>query len=290
MINRIGVITIAAALLSLTSAATAEGVAERLVTLGGSVTEIAVTLGIADRIVAVDDSSTYPPAAIEGKPRVGYYRTLSTEAVLSLRPDMVIAAAGAGPPVALERLVNAGVEVASVPEVRDLDDLVAAAGIIGTAVGRSAEAERLVASLTSDMAGVAAAVDSISGTPRSVFLLSLQRGSLMLAGRGTAADSLIALAGAENLAQGFAGYKPASPETLLTLQPDVIITTARTIAAAGDKTALLRQPGLEATPAGRGSRVIVLDDLLALGFGPRLPEAVNQLASGLYPDWESRLR
>src|SRR4051812_20647211 len=71
--------------------------ANRIVSVGGAVTEILYELGLKDRIVAVDTTSLYPVEALKQKPNVGYMRALSAEGVLGLNPSLVLAIDGAGP-------------------------------------------------------------------------------------------------------------------------------------------------------------------------------------------------
>src|SRR5690606_30267932 len=84
--------------------------AQRVVTLGGTVTEIVYALDQGDRLVGDDQSSLYPEAATK-LPRVGYYRAVPVEGVLALRPDLVLASEQAGPPEALARLKEVGIPV-----------------------------------------------------------------------------------------------------------------------------------------------------------------------------------
>jgi iron complex transport system substrate-binding protein len=62
----------------------------------------------------------------------------------------------------------------------------------------------------------------------------------------------------------------------------VLLVTDQGLQAAGGIDGLLRAPGLAATPAGRARRVLSLDALWLLGFGPRLPSAIRTLAQGLH--------
>ena len=76
---------LAGLLLALVLAASGPALAEpRLVTLGGSITEIVYALGAGDRIVAVDTTSVYPESVLS-LPKIGYMRALSSET----RQDMV---------------------------------------------------------------------------------------------------------------------------------------------------------------------------------------------------------
>jgi iron complex transport system substrate-binding protein len=96
-------------------------------------------------------------------------------------------------------------------------------------------------------------------------------------GKNTSADAMMALAGMSNVLAKQQGYKPLSQESLAALRPDVIITTTRSLESMGGMDKLLASPGLSQSPAAKQKRILVMDDLLLLGFGPRLPEALKQL-------------
>ena len=104
-----------------------------------------------------------------------------------------------------------------------------------------------------------------------------------VAGRGTAADSIISLAGGENAVRDYEGYKPLTAEAAAVAAPDFILVTSRGLESSGGIDALLKQPGLSLTPAGKEKHVIAMDDLLLLGFGPRLGQAVKELCDQLHP-------
>jgi iron complex transport system substrate-binding protein len=80
----------------------------RIVSIGGSITEILYALGLQQKIVAVDTTSLYPPAALQEKPNVGYMRQLSAEGVLALSPTLVLALQGSGPKETVDILQRRG--------------------------------------------------------------------------------------------------------------------------------------------------------------------------------------
>jgi hypothetical protein len=107
-------------------------------------------------------------------------------------------------------------------------------------------------------------------------------GNDLAAGRETAADTVIRLAGGENvLHAAFSGYKPLSAEAALAAAPDLILVTERNLEGLGGIDAVLGRAALAATPAGRDRRVIAMDGPLLLAFGPRLGAAVAALAEQL---------
>jgi len=91
----------------------------------------------------------------------------------------------------------------------------------------------------------------------------------------------VELAGGRNAVPGFAGYKPLSAEVLIAAAPEVIVVPARGLATLGGEAGLLALPGVADTPAGRARRIVAFDDLLLLGFGPRLGPAIDELARRL---------
>lgn len=125
--------------------------AQRVVTLGGTVTEIVYALGQGGRLVGDDLSSLYPQAATQ-LPRIGYYRAVPVEGVLALEPDLVLASEQAGPPDAIERLKAVGVRVAVVSDQASVQSLHARIRAIAQALDAVPEGERLAAQLDAELA------------------------------------------------------------------------------------------------------------------------------------------
>lgn len=262
------------------------GRAERIVAVGGVITEILYALGAEDRIVGVDSTSLHPPEALATHPDVGYVRALSAEGVLSLAPDRVIAVEAAGPPDALALVAQAGVRVETVSEDLNPEGIVARILDIGDMVERSGEARALadeVARAFDDLHAQRAAIDQ---PVRVLFVLSLQNGRAMVGGRGTSADAAIKLAGAINAAAAIEGFKPITDEAVIAAAPDVILTINRGDHALSPDD-IFALPAFSATPAAGRRNLIAMDGLYLLGFGPRMPAAIADLMGRLYPETAS---
>ncbi|WP_287932221.1 ABC transporter substrate-binding protein, partial [Achromobacter sp.] len=244
----------------------------RVVTLGGSVTEIVYGLGQGDRLVGDDQSSLYPEAATR-LPRVGYYRAVPVEGVLALKPDLVLASEQAGPPEALKRLGEVGVKVVSVPDAPSVDSLKARIRAVAGALDVAPEGERMVQEVTRELDKA----EALPATRARALLLINRNGAPQGAGHGTAAAEVMHLAGLANVLDGQQGYKPLSPEAIGALAPDLIIVTRESLQASGGLEGFARLPGIAVTQAAAKQRIIVMDDLLILGLGPRLPQALTQL-------------
>jgi iron complex transport system substrate-binding protein len=182
--------------------------ARRIVSIGGAVTEILFALGLGDRVIAVDQTSTYPAAA-RVRPNVGYARPLTPEGVLSVGPDLILAIEGSGPPEALAVLKNAAVPVVMIPDGHDAAGVIRKVEAVAAAVGAGEAGARLAAALTADFAQVADGVALLPGRPRAAFVLSASGGTAVVGGAETSADAMLRLAGAQNALAAIRGYKPA---------------------------------------------------------------------------------
>lgn len=255
----------------------------RVITLGGDITEIVYALGAGGTVVAADTSSVYPPEAA-ALTKIGYQRQVAAEGLLALNPTLIIASDDAGPPAALTQLRDAKVRV----EVIAADDTPegAAGKVRGVAkvLGREKEGERVVADLTAALAAAERERAGASSAPRVLFVYARGAGTVQVAGRGTSADAMIRLAGGRNAVEEFEGFKPLTAEAAVAASPDVILMLARGMESLGGADAVWAQPGLAQTPAASGKRLVVMDDLYLLGFGPRTGAAVADLARQLHPE------
>lgn len=268
------------ALLALPAAAFAE--ANRVVALGGVVTEILYDLHLENRIVAVDTTSLFPPEALKEKPDVGYVRALSAEGVLSAKPDLVLAIEGAGPADALTLIRQTGVKLVTVPDEPSPEGITKKIETIGALFGVQPDAARLSGSVRDGFAALEARRAKLGKPVRVLFVLSLQNGRSMVGGRETAADGIIRLAGGVNAAADVSGYKPMTDEAIAAAAPDVILTM-RNGGHGIPADTLFALPAYAGTPAAHAKALVAMDGLLLLGFGPRTPQAASELMHALYP-------
>lgn len=252
----------------------------RLVVLGGALTESVFALGHGDRVVGVDASSTWPEA-VNRLPRVGYYRKVSAEGVLALKPDEVWATEGVGPEAAVRQLKAAGVTVRLAPAAEDLDGAKARIQRVGQWLGEEAKAAEVLGGMDAALKTAQARTAAVKAKPRALFLYARGPNVLMVAGQKTSADAMLRLAGAENAVTGYEGFKPLSAEAVVAAAPDVVVAPAKGAASIGGAEGVFALPGLAATPAAKQKRLVLVDDLKLLGFGPRVGEGVLDLQKGL---------
>src|SRR5450830_583586 len=252
----------------------------RIISVGGALTEIVYALDAQAELVGVDTTSLFPATA-QKLPQVGYARTLSSEGLLSLAPTQVIATEEAGPPTVLRQVRDAGISVAVLNANNKFEGVLERVKQVGQLTGRVEPATRLAQTLQKQWDGALASVQQRRHPPvRVLFILAHAPNQVMVGGRETGADAMLAYAGAVNVmggAAGFAGYKPLTPEAVIAARPDVVLVTDQGLKASGGIEGILKLPGLEQTPAGRKHRIVSLEAMLLLGFGPRMPQALTEL-------------
>lgn len=249
---------------------------KRIVSLGAGVTETVFALGLGDRVVGVDVSSLHPKAAL-GKPKVGYIRMTSAEGIASLKPDLVLAGSTLGPATVKSQLTASGIRLELVEKPKSLEGAEARIKAIGDILNRKKQAQDLIDALKTKVQKVR---DQQKGKPRPRILFVFVHGgtSINVAGSDTAADVMIKAAGGQNAVTDYVGYKPITAEALMAAKPDIILATPRSLKAVGGEKGLWATPGIALTPAGKIQKLVVIDDLKLLSFGPRTGDAVIELS------------
>ncbi|MGB1581336.1 MAG: heme/hemin ABC transporter substrate-binding protein [Nevskiales bacterium] len=259
--------------------------AQRIVSLGSSITETVYALGEANRLIAVDSTSQFPPAA-RALPDVGYLRTLAAEGILSLEPDLILASHEAGPPQVLAQLRNAGVRVEVLQTGPTAEHALIAMEQLGQILGKAESSKKLAQSNRQKLQQLAARYQGQEARPRVLFILGGHGAQPIIGGGDTKANTMIELALGQNAAisedSSFTSYRPSNPEALLGMAPDVIVAASHGIETIGGVDRLLKDSNLGLTPAGRSGRVIVMDSALLLGMGPRMADAATELAEKIH--------
>ncbi|WP_035415949.1 heme/hemin ABC transporter substrate-binding protein, partial [Ferrimonas kyonanensis] len=251
--------------------------AERVVSAGAAVTELVVALQGADKLVAVDVTSKVP----EGMeiPMLGYHRTLSAEGILSMNPDLLVGSDEMGPDATLNIIRQADVEVASLPAAETPEQLLTNIDTLAGLLNSQATAPTLKAKIKQQVTRIDAAKNQLGRSPRVVFVLLRGDRGARLGGNHTPADMLINLAGGTNVA-GFDGYKSANEETLLALEPEMILVTKPSMDDDDAAKELIESlPLLAHTPAGKNGHIVNLPAKALLGgLGPSALDAAEHLA------------
>ncbi|TGK86179.1 ABC transporter substrate-binding protein [Leptospira montravelensis] len=245
---------------------------QRIISVNGTITEIIYSLKLENQLVAVDSTSYYPKEATS-LPNVGYQRTLTTEGILNFKPTQVIGLESAGPVATIQNLKDAGIPVTLFSDDFKLETPTYRVLEIGKLFGKEKEAITLAKNIKEQIQKINIKKTNI----KVLFIYSRNPSSVFISGTGTAAHAMIELSGAKNAVNEFSEYKPLTSEALVKANPDIILMPEKSAIGFGGEKAIWEINGMNLTRAGKEKNLILLDDLLLLGFGPRLPIALKTL-------------
>lgn len=253
---------------------------QRLVSLAPSITETLFALGLGPRVVGVTDYCDFPPEA-KKKTRVGNVLNPSLEAILALRPDLVLGSPDANRIEIADRIERLGIPVYGV-RARSLEETFASVEDLGRLLGRAGEAQRLVDGLKVRLRAVEQRVE---GRTRPKVLFVVWYRPLTTAGRNTFVSDVIRRAGGVSVTEDFEAEWPRlSLEEALRRDPDVILFP-RTEAFAPDPAEFDRMSGWREMRAVQNRRMYFVSDSI-IRSSPRLVDALEEVAAILHPPGE----
>ena len=115
----------------------------KIVVAGGSITEILFLLEKQKQIVALDVTSNYPNET-KNYPSIGYVRNLSTEGVMSMSPELILAEDDIGPPSVVNQIKSLGVDFRIIEEEASSDGVIEKIRCISKIVDKEKEAEKII--------------------------------------------------------------------------------------------------------------------------------------------------
>jgi iron complex transport system substrate-binding protein len=249
----------------------------RVVVLAPSLTDVVLALGLRERLVGVTRLDDSPEVA--ELPRVGGFLDPNPEAVLGLRPDLVLWVTDGGAVAAVRRIAELSkgsarpFPILAIPIV-NVADVLATPRIVGDALGASEAGEALSRKLSASVDDVRRRARGLA-RPRVLFVVG--REPLVVGGPGSFADELLALAAAENVVRGARPWPIYPLEKAVADDPDLVVDAAAREPAAG-----IRR--LVAIPAVRAGRVVRLENDDLLRAGPRLVRGLEALFRALHPE------
>lgn len=254
--------------------------ADRLVVAGGSLSELIYAMGIGNRVVGVDETTSYPPETA-ALPHIGYWKQLSSEGILSLHPDSFITWQDAGPQIVLDQLRAQKVNVVTLPRVpATVEQMYANIRELAQTLRIREQGETLIDRIRQRLDRVQHNVAAKNAPVKAMFILSAGGSAPQVAGKGSVADAIMTLAGAQNVAT-HAQYKSYSAESLIAANPEVIVVTSQMVD--GGLTRLSAIAGITHTAAWKNQRIVAVDQALILGMGPRVADAVEALHQQFWP-------
>lgn len=248
---------------------------ERIVSIGGTLTEILFELGMGDKLVAIDATSIYPQDKTKDIKNLGYKQSISMEGIVSLNPDLVLASSKLAPKKLLQDLKKLKVNVVVVEEKDSFESAKNKISIVAKSVSKVNQGKALIANLEKDFQKARQTV-SDENEKKLIFIYARGGNRVFLSGAKTAAHEMMTLAGAQNAFSQVEGFKPITTESLIKGNPDAIVMLKSGMESLKDPWSAIK--GIEHTNAGKNKKIIVVDDSAFLGFGPRSAKELLSLS------------
>jgi iron complex transport system substrate-binding protein len=252
--------------------------ARRIVSLSPSTTEALFAVGAKDNVVGRSRYCDFPQEAL-ALPQVGGFSDPNLEAILALKPDLVVGAHGPIGVQFLQRLNEHGIP-GFFPETESLVQIDAMVTEMGARTGHGADAAQVVNAMHTREAAIEG---SVKGLPRPRALLVFGLSPIVAAGPGSFSSEMLNRAGGDNAVREGGFYPVLGMEQVLALDPDVVINAA--LAEAHGAERIHREaPGWSALRAVKNGRVVSIADESVLRPGPRVGDALALFARALHPE------
>ena len=259
-----------------------DGPAQRVVSLAPSNTEILFAIGAGDQVVGRDAYSDYPAEAVAVTDIGDTYGDLNTELIVSLEPDLIIAAE-INTQEQVKALEDLGLTVYYLKNPTTLEEMYTNLEIVAHLTSHETDAATLINSLDARVAAIDDAIAPISSRP-SVFyeIDGTDPAKPYTAGKGTFITLLIERAGGSNIAADIDDYPQLSLEQVVAADPSFIILGDSAFGVTAELVAA--RPGWENLSAVKNNQILPFDDNLLSRPGPRLVDGLEALVGILHPD------
>ncbi len=256
------------------------GAAQRVISLAPSNTEILFAIGAGDQVIGRDTLSDYPEAAKAVTDIGSAFEALNTELIVSLNPDLIIAAE-VNTPEQVKALEDLGLTVYYLKNPTTLEELYLNIEIVAQLTGE--DPTKLTDSLKARVAAVDEKIAPLSSRPGVFYELDgTDPAKPYTAGGGTFITLLIERAGGSNIAADIEGYPQLSLEQVVASDPAFIILGDSAYGVTPESIAT--RPGWENLSAVKNNQIFPFDDNLVSRPGPRLVDGLEALAKLLRPE------
>ena len=253
---------------------------EKIVSHVPPITEILFALGLGEKVVGVSDYCDYPEEA-KSKPSVGDYYNPSLERIVDLEPDLVLTD---GHSESVQQIDSLGITMVVI-DPKDIEGIYRDIELLGKITGVEANAEKLVNDMKEDVAHIVEQVKDAARIKTFYVIDATDLSNPWTAGPGSFVDSLITMAGGENIAGEAPGaWVEFSVEQIVSSNPEIIIIPAAHGTAIISPESLEEHPAWREISAVKNGRVYVIDGDLVDGFGPRIVQGLEEIARIIHPE------
>lgn len=256
---------------------------ERIISLAPSNTELLFAMGLEERIVGVTEYCNFPTEAL-AKPKAGSFSEPYLEQIISLQPDLVVASELLVSGETLEQLEELEYPVLVVhPD--GIEEVCQALELLGAATGEKVSAGLLINDMKERLAAVQEKLEQLPDEKRVKVYYEVYADPLMVAGRVSVVHEIMETAGGINIfADVQAAYPRVSPEAIIERDPGIILYSCQHGSEDIFEPEIISRPGWGTITALREEKIFGLDADKFTRPGPRLAEAVEEMAKIFYPE------
>lgn len=257
--------------------------AQRIISIAPSNTELLFAVGAGSQLIGRDDLSDFPAEAKAIENVGSAFGKLNTEAIIALKPDLILAAE-INAPEQVKTLEDLGLTVYWLANPLDFAGLSENLKIVGQLAGRTAEADQASQSIEARYKAVIEKVATSSKKPTVFYEIDATDPTKpYTTGPGTFVDKLIDLAGGVNIGQALKEqFAQISSEELVKADPDMIVLGDSLYGVTPESIA--QRAGWDKLSAVKNGAVFTFDDNLATRPGPRLIDGLEAFAKLFHPE------
>ena len=261
-----------------------DGPAQKIISLAPSNTEILFAIGAGGQMIGRDTTSDYPAEAMDVTDIGGGFGELAVETIVSLAPDLVLAA-DITPPEQIEALQAVGLTVFALANPTDLEGMYDNLRTVAQLTGHEEETEVYVAELEERVTAVSETVADAEENPLVFYEIDgTDANAPWTSGSGTFVDTLIIMSGGENVGAVLDGaWAQISVEELITQNPDIVVLGDFTWGNVTPEDVAARESWMDIT-AVQNNAIYTFDDNLVSRPGPRLVDGLEAMALLLHPE------
>ncbi len=251
---------------------------QRIISMAPSVTEILYALDVEDRVVGVTDYCDYPSEASQ-KTSIGGFSTPNLEVIAELDPDLIIA--GTYDEEKVQTLSNMGVAIVIV-EASTIDEIIDNIDKVGKLINAEAKAKEVTSDLRARVNAITAITSILTDDERVTCYFEIWE-TPKVAGSASFLNDLIQKAGGSNIFSDLPEeYPSVSSEVIISANPKAIFLTAHSQSWYSQD--VCSRTGYNEIDACKNNRVYSVDDGMYLREGPRIVDALEEMAELLHPD------
>jgi iron complex transport system substrate-binding protein len=252
----------------------------KIITAGGTISEIVFELGFGNNIIATDITSTYP-SSLQSLPSIGYRNQIKAEGVLALGPDIFLAEEGYLSPDVVSQLKATGMEIRFFAKPKSIEDTYIIIDQIAEYLDVREKGKALSKKVADDLRYLNAFLLENNDRPSMAFVMARGQEMVFVAGEETFAESLMKLSGIEPKGIGFKDFIPLTPEALASMNPDYLLFFESGLQSIGGTDGVKNIRGIENTTAFKKNQILAFDGQYLSGFGPRVGMAALELAKAV---------